>query len=126
MFVEQLGVSEAAWDRVDFQSPDQLIFEDGCWRVEAGNTLSNIYFSPPNTPPITHLQLQTPNLFSPSPPQFQTPNLAICCVCLEALREVVVFPCLHLATCRQCHDRLERRCCICRGVVLDFLCVVFA
>ena len=120
----QLRVSEAAREWAAFGSPDQLIFEDGRWRVEATDASSNIYFSPPQHSTITFPRVDL--LSPPPPPNFQIQNLAACCICLDALREVVVFPCLHLATCRRCHDRLERRCCVCRSNVLGFICVVLA
>ena len=64
-FVGQLGVSEAAREWGAFRSPDQLIFEDVCWRVEATDASPNIYFSPPNTPPISYPRV---DLSSPPPP----------------------------------------------------------
>ena len=66
VFVAQLKMSEAARKWGDFQSPNELVFEDGCWRIEATNASPNIYFSPPNTPPITYPRI---NLSSPSPPR---------------------------------------------------------
>ena len=77
-FVAQLRVSEAARECVAFRSPHQLVFEDGCWRVEAIDASPNIYFSPPNTPPINYpgVVLSSP----PPPPSFQIPNLATCCI----------------------------------------------
>ena len=50
-----------------------------------------------------------------------------CVICCEVAKNVIFKPCLHMAICSLCNDRLkERKCPICKREVIDIVTIYVA